>query len=276
MPPLILDVKMSSISNGRWCDHRRMRFAIAVLFLAAAAPAAAQQPAPTSQASVFVTASAGITRFSLPTQSPNCAPSGNRGLFCGGASGFTPSIAGQAGAFATRYLGFAVEGSLTKTRSGSATYDQQSHTDYNVTSASFDHSTERGISGLVFGHIRVGTRGTAIEPAAGWTLVHATDRLTDQVRVAGAAGFPRVTSHPADADAQYSAKGFTFGMNVTTRPVGHVSFVGSVRARWLNWPQVLTSTYYAFRSPNTTQFVPVSVGRWSLVFNAGLRLSSNK
>jgi hypothetical protein len=238
--------------------------------LCAPAQALAQAPGPAA-GSVYVGVSAGLAQFRPPVQSAGCAPPGNRGIFCGRASGIVPAIAGEAGVFLVRYVAVAVEGSLSRGKEGFAAYDQQSHTDYNVTTATFNHSAERGLSGLIVGRVPLGTRGAAIEPFIGGTLVHATDSLTDQVRVAGAAGFPRVTSYPIDAKAQYSSKGFIIGVRATTRPGRGVSVVSSLRARWLNWPQVLTNTYHAFKSSGSTQLVPVSVGRWSFVASVGVR-----
>lgn len=253
--------------------------AIATLLLIAAAvrPALAQTAPGVAGGSPFVSASLSMAKATAPDLGmTTCPPPGNRGIFCGSVSGATLTVAGEAGVFLSRYVALSAEGSLSKSRHGFANYDQQSHTDYNVTTASFDHSMERGISGLIFGHIPIGERGAAIEPVVGGTLVYASDRLSSQVRVAGAAGFPRVTSNPIDAKTSYTGKGFILGLGGATRPAAGVSFVGSVRARWLNWPQVLTQTYRAFSSSGATQLVPVSVGRWTAVVSAGVRWTGRK
>lgn len=246
-----------------------MRTAAVVLILACASTAEAQQTRPSSGIALFAAASIGLARFNPPPQNAQCPPASNRGDFCGRASGATPLIAGGAGIFFSQYVGLGFEGSLSRRRVGSATYGQPSHTDYDITTAVFEHSAERSVSAILRARLLMGKRGAGIEPVAGVMISRATDRLTDQVRVSSPAGFPRLTTNRPDAATAYSAKGFIVGVDVMSRSARNVSFVGSARLRWLNWP--LTNSTYHTGSP---QIVPVSIGRWSLMLSAGVRFTS--
>jgi hypothetical protein len=194
-------------------------------------------------------------------------PDGNGGTLCGDASGVAAGAVASAGIFLNKRLSVAVEGSIARSRSGSASYDGYSHTDNDVTTATFVHSGDRSIGAVLRGHVRVGTRGVSVEPVAGVLVAHTTESLIDQKRTFTSPGLPTISSTPADKTTSRVAPGFTAGVDVSgPRSKSGVSFLGMARFRWIHWPQTGSTSYGAVKDP-----VPMSVGRSSLQFGAGVR-----
>lgn len=234
------------------------------LLLLTSQPVAAQQPAPQAASPVYFGAS-----FSLQSNTAAaapCAPPGNRGIFCGDLAGITPGAFAMLGVFITHRFALEVGGSLAQSRVGTASYDGYSHTDSDITTATYEHS-DRSMSSLL--RIRVGgTDGPSFEPVIGAIIIQATDSLTQQSRVIKTPGYPSLTRSRPDASTSRSAAGFLIGVDIVSPSTHGVSLVASVRIRWVDWPERTDSSYY----PTTPQeVVPSAVGRQALIVGAGIR-----
>ncbi len=251
-------------------DSRALiRSVVVCVLLVCARTASAQQPAPQAARSpVYVGVSLGLQHNTAAAEP--CVPPGNRGIFCGDATGTSPGVVGMLGVFITHQFALEISGSLAQSHTGHSSYDGLSHTDSDITTGTYEHA-DRSMSAQL--RLRAGSAvGASFEPVIGVVLMHATDSLAQQNRVITTSGNPTHTLSRPDSSTSRSAAGFLIGADIVS-PASHgVSIVGSFRLRWIGWPERTNSSY----NPSPEQVVPAAAGRQSMTIGVGVRFGGHR